>query len=172
MRTAPTLAMVALEAFEARKAELKNDGKSGRWFSPLELHVLPKIGRVPVEEIDQQDIKTTLAPIWHEKAETARKAMNRLGIVMRYAAAMDWREVSTFYSGLNEGSMTHLALRLLILTAARSMSSAMMPAPFAQHLKAWRGMQTRTISSRPCRRRILRRAKKRKCLAPLRMRRE
>ncbi len=148
-RAAPTLEMVALEAFEARKAELKNDGKSGRWFSPLELHVLPKIERVPVEEIDQQDIKNTLAPIWHEKAETARKAMNRLGIVMRHAAAMgldvdiqatekakallgksrhkaqhvaamDWREVPAFYAGLNEGSITHLALRLLILTAARS----------------------------------------------------
>jgi len=144
-----TLATVAVEAFEARKAELKNDGKSGRWFSPLELHVLPKIGRVPIEEIDQQDIKTTLAPIWHTKADTARKAMNRLGIVMRHAAAMGlnvdiqatdkakallgksrhkakhvpampWQEVPAFYASLDEGSVTHLALRLLILTATRS----------------------------------------------------
>jgi hypothetical protein len=43
-----TLAAVAEEAFEARKAQLKGDGKAGRWFSPLELHVLPKLGRVPV----------------------------------------------------------------------------------------------------------------------------
>jgi integrase len=144
-----TLAAVAEEAFEARKAQLKGDGKAGRWFSPLELHVLPKLGRVPVEELDQQDIKNTLAPIWHTKADTARKAMNRLGIVMRHAAAMgldvdmqatekakallgksrhqpkhvpamDWREVPAFYLSLNEGSITNLALRLLILTASRS----------------------------------------------------
>jgi Arm DNA-binding domain/Phage integrase central domain len=83
-----TLAVIAEEAFEARKAQLKGDGKAGRWFSPLELHVLPKLGRIPVEEIDQQDIKNTLAPIWHTKADTARKAMNRLGIVLRHAAAM------------------------------------------------------------------------------------
>jgi integrase len=143
------LASVAAEAFEARKAELKGDGKAGRWFSPLQLHVLPKIGRVPIEELDQQDIKNTLQPIWHTKADTARKAINRLGIVMRHAAAMgldvdvqatdkakallgksrhkpkhlpsmDWREVPAFYSSLDEGSVTHLALRLLILTAARS----------------------------------------------------
>ncbi len=38
--------------------------------------------------IDQQDIKNSLAPIWLTKADTARKAMNRLGIVMRHAAAM------------------------------------------------------------------------------------
>lgn len=41
-----SLASVALEAFEARKAELKNDGRPGRWFSPLELHILPKLGNV------------------------------------------------------------------------------------------------------------------------------
>lgn len=144
-----TLAAVAEEAFEARKAQLKGDGKAGRWFSPLELHVLPKLGRVPVEELDQQDIKNTLAPIWHTKADTARKAMNRLGIVIRHAAAMgldvdmqatekakallgksrhqpkhvpamDWREVPEFYQSLKEGTITNLALRLLILTATRS----------------------------------------------------
>ena len=50
-RDRPTLAMVAEDAFEAKKAELKGDGKSGRWFSPLQVHVLPKLGKVPVEEI-------------------------------------------------------------------------------------------------------------------------
>ena len=144
-----TLASVAVEAFEARKAELKEDGKAGRWFSPLELHVLPKLGKIPVEEIDQQDIKTALAPIWHTKAETARKAINRLAIVMRHAAAMgldvdiqatdkakallgksrhvvshipslSWKEVPAFYESLSDGSITHLALRLLILSGLRS----------------------------------------------------
>jgi len=148
-KTDSTLTSVAVEAFEARKAELKDDGKAGRWFSPLELHVLPKIGKIPVEEVDQQDIKTTLAPIWHEKADTARKAINRLAIVMRHAAAMGldvdiqatdkakallgksrhvtshipslhWKEVPTFYDSLSEGTTTHLALRLLILSGLRS----------------------------------------------------
>lgn len=144
-----TLQQVALEAFEARKAELKNDGKAGRWFSPLELHVLPKLGRTPIEEIDQRDIRNTLQPIWHTKADTARKAMNRLNIVLRHATALGldvdiqavdkakallgksrhqpkhipalhWTEVPTFYEKLSDGSVTHLALRLLILTALRS----------------------------------------------------
>ena len=83
-----TLRKIAAEAFEVQKAELKGDGKAGRWFSPLELHVLPKLGKVPVEEIDQRDIRDALAPIWHTKAETARKALNRLGIVLRHAAAL------------------------------------------------------------------------------------
>ncbi len=141
-----TLTNIAHEAFEARKAELKAEGKAGRWFTPLELHVLPKIGKVPIEEVDQQDIRNTLAPIWHTKSDTARKAMNRLGIVFRYAAAMGlgvdlqatekaksllgksrhiakptpalaWNEVPAFYESLSDGTITQLALRLLILTA-------------------------------------------------------
>lgn len=140
---------VALDAFESRKAELKGDGVNGRWFSPLELHVLPKLGKVPVAEIDQNDIRDVLAPIWHTKAETARKAMNRLGICLKHGAALGldvdlqatakaaallgrqrhkaesipalhWREVPEFYASLSEGTPAHLGLRLVILTAVRS----------------------------------------------------
>ncbi|MGN6304861.1 MAG: tyrosine-type recombinase/integrase [Mesorhizobium sp.] len=140
---------VAEDAFEARKAELKGDGKAGRWFTPLQLHILPKLGKVPVAELDQKDIRDTLAPIWHTKAETARKALNRLAIVMRHAAAlglevdmqatekakallgksrhkaenipaMPWKDVPAFYQSLTDGTVTHLALRLLILTSVRS----------------------------------------------------
>ncbi|MGO4916550.1 tyrosine-type recombinase/integrase [Pseudogemmobacter sp. W21_MBD1_M6] len=144
-----SLAILTADAFEARKAELKGDGTAGRWLSPLTLHVLPKLGRVPVTELDQRDIRDTLAPIWHTKADTARKAMNRLSIVLRHAAAlgldvdmqatekakallgktrhkpknipaMDWADVPDFYCSLEEPTLTHLALRLLILTCVRS----------------------------------------------------
>ncbi|KAA0698555.1 site-specific integrase [Neorhizobium sp. P12A] len=140
---------IAEDAFESRKAELKGDGKAGRWFTPLELHVLPRLGKMPVAEIDQTDIRDALSPIWHSKAETARKALNRLSICMKHAAAlgldvdiqatekarallgkqrhkaknipaMAWQDVPEFYATLSEGTITHLALRLLILTGVRS----------------------------------------------------
>lgn len=143
------LSDIALDAFESRKAELKGDGKAGRWFTPLELHVLPKLGKTPVSQIDQRDIRDTLAPIWHTKADTARKAMNRLSICMRHAAALGldvdlqatekakallgkqrhkpknipalhWKDVPSFYQSLDGGAVTELAMRLLILTAVRS----------------------------------------------------
>src|SRR6056297_1122305 len=63
---------IALDAFESRKAELKGDGKAGRWFSPLELHILPRLGKMPVSQIDQRDIRDTLSPIWHTKARAYR----------------------------------------------------------------------------------------------------
>ncbi len=140
---------IAFDAFESRKAELKRDGEAGRWFTPLKLHVLPKLGQMPVSEINQQDIRDTLAPIWHDKAETARKAINRLAICFRHAAALGldvdlqatdkarallgkqrhkvehipslpWQEVPAFYRSLSGGTTAELALRLLILTGVRS----------------------------------------------------
>lgn len=149
LRTDQSLAVIAAEAFEARKAELKRDGEAGRWFSPLKLHILPKLGKVPVTDLDQRDIRDTLAPIWHSKGETARKALNRLSIALRHAAAlgldvdlqacdkakallgksravagnipaMDWRVVPSFYASLGGTTLAELALRLLILTGVRS----------------------------------------------------
>lgn len=149
MRADATLKAVALEAFEARKAELKGDGKAGQWFSPLEIHVLPKLGGVPVDELDQRDIRDALAPLWHTKGPTAVKVLGRLAIVLRHGAAMGldvdlqatdkarallgksrhqtknipampWQDVPAFYSSLSEPTPTHLALRLLILTGVRS----------------------------------------------------
>ena len=58
-----SLEIITQDAFEARKAELKDDGKAGRWLTPLTLHVLPKLGKVPVTDLDQRDIRDILAPI-------------------------------------------------------------------------------------------------------------
>jgi integrase len=140
---------LAAETFEARKAELKADGKAGQWFSPLAVHVAPAMGKAPVETIDRNMIRQVLAPIWHTKADAARKALNRISIVLRHAAAkgldvdlqatakarellgrsrqeprnipaMDWRYVPDFYASLSDLTVTHLALGLLILTGVKS----------------------------------------------------
>jgi integrase len=111
--------------------------------------VLPKLGAMPVVKIDQHDIATALAPIWHEKSETGRKALSRLKTVLEYAVAqgfdvdlgivgkakillkpnrkkakriesMPYREVPDFYASLADDDPRELALRMLILTGLRS----------------------------------------------------
>ena len=89
LKPGKSLAEIATAAYEAKKAELKNDGINARWFSPLQLHVLPKLGKISVEDITQQDIAEALQPIWHQKAATAKKAIGRLNIVLTYAAGKD-----------------------------------------------------------------------------------
>ncbi len=136
-------------AFEAKKGELKGDGKNGRWYSPLTLHAIPTLGSRPIEELTQHDIVNTLRPIWNTKAATAAKTADRIGLVFKHAAAMDldvsletvpktrillgkqghkavpmeamkWQDVPEFYASLDDRYVSHLALKFLILTGCRS----------------------------------------------------
>jgi len=149
LRNRHLLTDIAKDAFEAKKAELKDNGSAGRWFSPLELHVLPKLGKLSIASVNQVHIKDTLEPIWHSKAATARKAAERLNIVFKHAAALGldvdiqavskakallgrqrhiakpipslpWQMLPQYYATLSEPTVTHLALRLLIHTGLRS----------------------------------------------------
>ena len=88
LQSANTFEHLAHEAFEARKSQLKGDGKNGRWFTPLALHVLPKLRSVPVEELTPRDLHDCIGPLWHGKADTTRKALNRTNLVIRHAAAL------------------------------------------------------------------------------------
>lgn len=143
-----TLRQMTKLAFEARQALLKNDGKAGRWMSPLETHVLPRLGELPIVEVTQDEIEDVLRPIWHKKPATAEKALQRLGIVFRHAIAkrlpvdssapsnakivlgaqrwhkipipsMPWSEVPKYFQSFGS-TILEEALRFLILTACRS----------------------------------------------------
>ena len=143
-----TLKDVALKAFEARRLELKGKNREGRWLGPLEVHVFPKWGDLPIEQVSQRHVQQMLDPIWQSKADTARKCLYRMNITLKYAAALGlevdlqatmkarqllgaqrhevthipslpWREAPAYYASLEEPSITNLAMRLLILTGHR-----------------------------------------------------
>ncbi len=141
-----TLSQAIAMSHDALSPELR---PSGDWMGPLKNHVIPKLGSRDVTGLTANDLYQTLKPIWRSKPVTALKAMNRVGIALRTAEAadlavdprivvkaktmlgsqghkpkhipaMDWREVPAFYASLSEDSPANLALRFLILTAARS----------------------------------------------------
>ena len=144
-----TLADVVNGKLDALRPTLRDGGEAGRWLSPLKVHVLPKLGKMDVEQITSQDIANTLRPIWHSKPSAAIKAFRRLSMSLEHGAAlgfdvdlgaarkarillgaqdhkethipaMPWQDVPTFYGTLTGGSTSELALRLLILTGVRS----------------------------------------------------
>jgi integrase len=145
-----SLKEAVMGCFEARQADLKSDGKAGRWLSPLTIHVFPKIAQVPVVDIDQHLLKQTLEPIWHSKADTAAKALQRINLTLKHAAALGldvdlqaamkarallgkqrhtvthipslpYDQAPKFYRWISGKKMTScLALRFLMLTATRT----------------------------------------------------
>lgn len=147
-REDPTFEEMATTVFEARKARLRGDGVRGRWFSPLKLHVIPKIGSKRMSEIHQRDIHAAIKPLWKTKHETADKALYRTRIVFQQArlmgydvdpftveaarhmlghhdhqvqpiAATPWQDIPALYALLNKNTSAHMSLRWTILTLAR-----------------------------------------------------
>ncbi|GAA5102429.1 hypothetical protein GCM10023260_14320 [Bartonella acomydis] len=64
-----------MDTFENRKAELKNNEN---WFTSLKLHILPKLGFLTVSGLYKQEIRNTLAPIWHIKAGAASTVLKAI----------------------------------------------------------------------------------------------
>ncbi|WP_370501680.1 tyrosine-type recombinase/integrase [Rhodovulum sulfidophilum] len=152
-KTDPTFAEMAQLVFEARKATLRGGGERGRWFSPLQRHVLPHIGKMRVSEITPQDIKGALAPIWRAKFPTAEKALQRTRIVLhegrlmgfgcdpfsaeaaqrmlgavihtpKHIPATPWQDMPALYARLNAGTVGHECLRFMMLPLVRYMGCA------------------------------------------------
>ncbi|OAO02956.1 hypothetical protein A8B75_00015 [Sphingomonadales bacterium EhC05] len=83
-----TVAEMIEGCFAAHKADLKNEGLAGKWMGPLKVHVLPKLGNVAIEEIDQHRLKELFEPIWHTKPVVAKKALSRMNLTLNHAAAL------------------------------------------------------------------------------------
>lgn len=123
-----TLAAAIDGCFAARKLELKGEGEAGRWMSPLTLHIVPKLGRMPVEELDQHVLKEALEPLWNTKGETAEKALNRMGLVLKHAAAL----------GLNVDLQATMKARALLGKQRRTVQHIpAMPYEDAPEFYAW-----------------------------------
>lgn len=145
----PTLEEAVIVALESIKETLKRDGESGRWLSPLKMHITPKMGKRRVSQIGQIEIRDALRPIWKTKHETARKAKRRLKIVLekaraagadcdpgavdravemlgavaakaKHIASTPWQDVPDLYARIGEATPKARALRFGILTLVRS----------------------------------------------------
>jgi integrase len=148
-KESPTFSEVADIVFESHKAALRGDGDRGKWFSPLRVHIIPKLGPRRLSEIHQTDIATTLRPIWKTKHPTAVKAWQRTRFIFQQAQLMGfdctpfvadaakvilgkvdhktenvvatpWQEVPALFEALEGISSPKLCLQWIMLTCVRS----------------------------------------------------
>ena len=90
-RAMPTLEEAAAAVLEQKRGSWRNEKHAHDWPASLRLYVFPHLGDKPVSEITSADLLQVLAPIWHEKPETARRVRQRIGAVMKWAIAMQHR---------------------------------------------------------------------------------
>lgn len=144
----PTFADAIRKAYDAKLPE-RSEKTATSFSSSMEQHVLPFLGKRPVNEIDASVIAQVLTRIWTCQPPTARKVRQRIGFVLNFSEAQRWRassmpddavslllpkqlegrhfdampyqEVPAFVRILRQnGSVGYQALLFLIYTAARS----------------------------------------------------
>jgi integrase len=95
-RLATAKATTVEEAFDAyfavKAKQLSNARHREQWPSTLETYAFPVIGTMAVGDVTPSDIIEILKPIWVEKAETAKRVLQRLKSIFDYAITNGWRE--------------------------------------------------------------------------------
>ena len=76
---------------EQKQAGWSNRKHAHEWLSSLKRVAFPRIGKVPVSDVTSADVLEILTPIWHWKAETARRVRLRMRVVLEWAVAMEYR---------------------------------------------------------------------------------
>ncbi len=103
MERAPTFQQAAETCFAEHKAGWKNDKHAAQWISTLRVYAFPTLGNLSVDQIGVREIRDTLAPIWLEIPETARRLRQRIGAVLDFAFAKGWRDSEAPLRAVSKG---------------------------------------------------------------------
>lgn len=88
----PCFEEIARQVHIERLPTWKNPKHGQQWINTLADYAFPKIGGLPVSEIDQPEVLQVLSPIWTEKHETARRVAQRMKAVLDVARSCFFRE--------------------------------------------------------------------------------
>ncbi len=86
-----TFAQAAEKAIAQHAPSWQSERHGAIQLSLIKRYAFPVIGDVKLKDITTADILRVLSPIWTEKAETARRLRQRLGMVMKWAIAQGER---------------------------------------------------------------------------------
>lgn len=101
-REVPTFEEVAQQVHIDRMPTWKNQKHGQQWINTLRDYAFPKIGRMPIDSIDQPEVMMCLAPIWTEKHETAKRLAQRIKIVLDVAKSKGFRSGENPVTGIKD----------------------------------------------------------------------
>jgi len=86
----PSFEAAARACHDAMRAGWRNAKHIDGWIGCLENHVFQAFGAEPVDRIEGIRVRDVLAPIWLTIPETARRVLQRIGVVLDYAHIHGW----------------------------------------------------------------------------------
>jgi integrase len=90
-RKIPTFEEISRQVHIDRMPTWKNAKHGQQWLNTLRDYAFPKIGRMPIDSIDQPEVLMCLSPIWTEKHETAKRLSQRIKTVLDVAKSKGFR---------------------------------------------------------------------------------
>ena len=87
----PAFAEAAERVWRQMRPGWRNPRYGRDWLAGLVRFALPRLGRMPVAEVTTADVIETLRPVWHTRPTTARRVLQRIGLVMEWSVAMGYR---------------------------------------------------------------------------------
>jgi integrase len=90
-----TFEVAAKTYYEGHEASWKNAKHRQQFLNTLKTYVFPKIGKLPVADIDTGLVLRCIEPIWQDKTETANRVRGRI------EAVLDWATVRGYRTGDN-----------------------------------------------------------------------
>lgn len=96
-----TFAEAARRLLASKAEEWKNAKHRAQWANTLEAYAYPRIGKMPVDQVQLIHVTEVLEPIWRTKTETASRLRARIEAVLGWATAHGLR------SGLNPAAWKH-----------------------------------------------------------------
>ena len=103
----PTFETLARQHIAEHLHAWRNSKHAAQWLSTLETYAFPTIGAVKVNEITRRQVVDALSPIWHTKAETARRVRQRIRAVMDRAVALGFLDYNPAGDAIN-GALTKM----------------------------------------------------------------
>jgi integrase len=101
-REIPTFEEFAQQVHIERLPTWKNAKHGQQWINTLRDYAFPKIGRMPIDAIDQAEVMMCLSPIWTEKHETARRLAQRIKTVLDVAKSKGFRSGENPVTGIKD----------------------------------------------------------------------
>ena len=105
--TMPTFESLARQHIAENRHSWRNAKHASQWLSTLETYAFPYIGHIKVNELTRKQVVDSLSPVWHTKAETARRVRQRIRAVMDRAIALEYADNNPAGDAIN-GALTKM----------------------------------------------------------------
>ncbi len=87
----PTFKQAAEKVHDLYLPSWRNAKHGKQWLATLEEYVFPYFGSKRVDAVTSADVLAALTPIWNSLPETARRVRQRIGSVLKWTVAQNWR---------------------------------------------------------------------------------